>query len=44
MQIEGLLRSYAVAQVVDTREALAGSRRAGGVPVQGVLKVEDRDA
>ncbi len=40
MQIEGLLRSYAVAQVVDTRAALAGSRRAGGGAGQGVLKVK----
>jgi len=35
MQIEGLLRSDAIAQVVDAWEALACCRRAGGVPLQG---------
>src|SRR2546428_11409822 len=43
MEAKSLLQSGAIAQVVDTRKALAGSRRAGGVPLQGLLKVGDRD-
>src|SRR5262249_30963604 len=39
-----LLRSGAIAQVVDPREALAGGCRASGVPVEGLLKMGDRDA